>query len=683
MRKIVVIAPIALVLAGGLSYFAITRYADYEAGRQIDRVIDGLKAEGFEASRGAVAYDLFANRLEAKDIAVSTPAGERLHIAGLTASGLAQPATDRIRVEQVELRELSVERPVSLAPAITGQVRVPQVVVTGFEGATRVSATANEPLPVALAFVEAARIARIQIPTASSTLRSGPQDMAVESDVTYHNIVVEDVASGRIARSTVEQAVFQIGGNAAAAGQGEIGPVRTEGADIATALILLDPVRRQAETGSRQLYGAVTGENYRFKAGNGTAEEWKTIRLGEVSVRPAGLPTEELIAIGLRLREMAAAGDEPQAQEVAEFMDTLASVYDALTIKGASFEGLKATEPTATVKLDSLTFGTLENGRLDSFALNGLSGTEQTGATATGATSPGTAAPSAEAPRPFRLDRLTVKGLRPGIAMRFAGEVSVSPRTAQDPVTLLRLLGVVDGIELNGLEAATAPGEAVTIDTFALSWSARPGALPTRLAFTLRAAAPTAGMGEAAKAGLLLPPDVSRASIAADLGLQWAEADRTLTLAPVYAEISDSFAFHGSARLTDVGPAAFAAEPDAALGAMMAANLASVEVKLTDSGLYEQKLAEAAREQGATPEALRQLLAGFSEMMLSPLTEDRPDFRPAVEQLTAFLARPMGTLALRLTPRNPPLPLANAVLAAQNDPIELLNEVNIEALDPQ
>lgn len=665
MRKTFLIALALLLLVGGGGYFALLGYADYEARHQLDLMVERLKADGVAASHGAVKYDLFDQRLEVKDLSFTAANGGTLRIAALTASGLDQPAPDRFAASHIELRELALEGPLLLAPGMHGRFDAPLITIADYDGPTELVVASKAPGPLALAYVEATNIGRVDIPAASSTTVAGVGEEQVKTSTTYHGITVEGVRGGKIARSAIASSVFQMDGSSKAArAQGEIGTVSAESVDLGAILVLLDPERRLKETDFRLIYGAITAENYRLHADDGTVQGWASMKLRDVALAPSRIPAEELLAVGARIRELAVIGQQPAADEVADLLTGIAGAYDALRIGGASFQGMSATAPDgATVTLKSMVLGKLDQGRLDTLALEGLEGKEPGGA-------------------PFRLDRLALGGLRPGATLRLAAQATLEPIVNDDPLALVRALSLFDSIDITGAQVPVGyKNEPAIIDTLSLAWTANDDGFPTRVKATLRASAPTDQIPNGTSVTLLLPESVSRASIAADISGQWNPTDQTATLDPFYVEVSDSFSLNARARLTHVAPAAFAPDKVAALNALMAANLALVEVKLTDSGLYEQKLEEAAKEQGATPDMLRQLLGGFAEMVLSPVTDERPDFEPAVQALIAFLQKPMGTIALRVTPRADTLPLSAIAEAAQTDPMTLVNQVDIDVVE--
>ncbi|MBS7536355.1 hypothetical protein KHC28_22135 [Ancylobacter sonchi] len=664
MRKTFLIALAALLLAVGAGYFGLIFYADYAARRQIDTLVAALAADGITASHGAVDFDVFERRLDVKDLAVEAPGQGKVRIAALTARGLDQPAADKVSVREVEIRELEADGPLPLAPDVTGRFAAPLIALTDVVGPAQVATAGQQPWPLVLAIVEATRIGRIDIPASSSSTVTGEATTRVETDVTYGPLVLERFEAGKIARLGVESTSFQIGGTPAVAAQGEMGPVVAENIDIVPLLVLLDPDRRRRETDFRTVYGSIRAEKYSFRAENGTAETWAAMKVNDVALQPSGVPAEDLLTIGRRVSEVAAQGREPAPQEVAELLVGIAGAYDALRIGSASFEGLEAKEKDGpTVAIKTIGLGKLDGGRLDLISVEGLSGQQPDGAS-------------------FRLDRLALGGFSPGHTLRFAAQVATTPALTRDPAQLMALIGMFASVEVAGLEAPlAAKGEPLRLDTLSLSWDAADGAVPTRLAFKLRGSGPTASLPTGSPLALLVPDGVSRASLSVDVGARWNPGDKAVLVEPVYAEMSDSFALHGKARLGNVEAAAFSPDPTAALGAAMTANVDMVQLTLTDSGIYDQKLAEAAREQGVQPEMLRQLFAGFAEMLLGPVTEDRPDLDPAVQALVAFLQKPMGTLALRVTPRGQPLPLLVAVEAMRSDPTSLLDQVNIQVVD--
>ncbi len=666
MRKTFVIAAAALLVALVGGYFALGAIVNHFARRQVDALIADLGAAGIEAHRGEVRYDLFKGHFEIENVAFTSPGQGSVKFASLVADGVARPDDRRFTARQIDIRDLSFAGPAPLAPMIDTTYRAPKIEITGVVGPTTVTPEGTEPAQIALAVLEALKVQRIAIPESLVTTRSGTGNDRIETDVTHGATTLDDIAGGRVARASVEPSRFTMGGAPANAATGRVGRVNLDSIDLAAFLILLDPERRAKEDSYRTVYGAITVDGYELKADNGLVQQWKAIEIADVAIRPSAIPAEELLASGQRLQELTAKGEQPAPAELSALLRAAAATYDGVRIRSIALKEMNAVEVDGTkVELAALTAGPLDEGRLDSLAVERLKGTDAGG-------------------KAFRLDALKIGGLRPGAIMELAADVADDPQATKDISWLMRLFGVVSSVAVEGAEApAEQGGEPVVVDKASLSWSGETDALPTHMSASLRVTGPTSAFAADKPMFALVPDGLQRASVAVDLGGTWDEAASTLTLAPVYAEVSDAFALSLKLALKDVDDALFSPQPDEALAGALGANLASLDITLTDSGIYERKLEEAAQQQGMDPEALRQLFAGFAELLLAQTLADRPDLEPAAQALVSFIQKPLSTLSLRVTPRHGDLPVMTVVEAVEaGEPLSVIDELNIQLTDP-
>ncbi|CAA0089074.1 Uncharacterised protein [Starkeya nomas] len=662
MRKTFIVALVALLVAGIGGYFGFTFYVGYLARSHVAAVLANLKANGVEATTGEVRYDVFDGRFELRDIALAAPGQGALKVASFLATGVERPSPARLFAKKVEIEGIAFDGPLPLAPEIDASYRAPRIDVTALEipSATPGAGTAWQ---VALAFLEQVTADRIAIPESTVSTRAGAGDSRIETDVTHGAVTFERLVDGRFATATIEPSTFTLGGAPQNAGKGSVGRVSAEGVDVGAMLVLLDPERRLAADAFRTVYGAISVDGYEVTTDGGLRQRWKSMALRDLAIRPSAIPAEELFAMGQRLQQLAAQGKEPSPEEAAQIMQLVAGVYDeGLRIGSIVFDGMDGTTPDGgKASLASLKAGPLEGGRFDQIALDKLSGTEADGKT-------------------FRVARLFVGGLRPGTMMDLAAEAT------RDAKALLnwpaRLFSVLGTFELDDAEAPTDKGEPVNIDKLSLSWNGETDALPTRIAATLRMTGPTDAVSAADTAFALVPGQAQRVNVAMDVKADWNEGSGTATLDPIYVEVSDAFAVSARLTLNDVDDSVFSAQPDEAIAGAAQVNLGQLVISVTDAGLYDQKLEEAAKEQGIKPAEIRQLFAGFAELLLSETVSERPELGPAVQAFVSFIQKPMSTLALRITPRSEPLPVMTIVETLNGDnPLGVVDELDVEVAD--
>lgn len=662
MRKTFVVAFVALLVAAVGGYLGFTAFVAHLARSHVDAVLANLKAGGVDASAGKVSYDVLAGRFELHDLSLTAPGQGTLKVASFVANGVERPSPARIFAHDVAIEGVAFDGPLPLAPAVEASYRAPRIELAAVEF------PATEPAPgapwqVVLDVFGKVTTDRVSIPGSTVKTTSGAGDQRIETEVTHGAATFEMLKDGRFARASVAPSRFTVGGAPRYAGSGSVGDILAEGVDLSAFIILLDPQLREAATQFRTVYEAVTVAGYDVAAGDGLKQRWERLELRDVAIRPSAIPAEELFALGRQMQELAARGENLPPADAARLMEALASIYDGgLRVGSASFEGLHGETPDGgKATLAALKAGPFEEGRLDMLTLEKLKGTEPGGA-------------------PFHIDRLAVGGLRPGAALTLAAQITHEPDALLGwPAPLFALVG---SVELDGAEAPTEAGEPVSIDRLALSWSGEPDALPTHLSASLRMTGPTGAVDPRQSAFALVPDQVGRASVAADIGASWNEAAGTATLEPFYVEVSDAFAVTAKLSLGDVDDSVFSTEPDEAMAGIGQVNLAALELTITDSGLYQQKLDEAAKEQGMSADDIRQLIAGFADLLLAQAVTDRPELGPAVQAFVDFIQHPGSTLALRITPRGGPLPvLAIGEALLGEDALGIVDELNVEVIE--
>ena len=665
MRKPLLLALAVLLVAGIGGYFGFNLLIDHLARRQVETLFADLHASGIEAKGREASYDVFSGRFEIHDLSFAAPGQGTLKIASVLATGIERPSPYRLFAKQVEIGELSYEGPLPLAPVVEASYRAPQITIHALEIPSTQPAGAR-PWQIARDVLQQTTADRISIPESLVITTTGAGVSRIETDVTHGATEFERLYEGRFAQASVEPSRFTIGGAPANAATGKVGRVSVETIDVATLLTLLDPERRQADDEFHTVYGRISVDGYEITADDGMRQRWGAIDIHDVGIRPSIIPAEDLLALGSRLREAAVRGEKPSPDLVAQSLRSLAAAYDGVRFASASLKEMSAQEEDGSkAELAALTMGPLDAGRLDNFAIDHLRGTDADG-------------------KIFRVDQMKIGGLRPGTILELGADATDDPRSTRGLSWIMRLFGVVDSFEIDSAEAPAPAGDGdpVVLDKLALSWNGEPDAFPTHIAASLRVSGPTSAFPRNNSLFALVPDGVTRASAALDIGGQWDESQGTLTLAPLYAEVSDAFSLALKIRLKDVDDSLFSTQPDEAMAGAAAASLDSVEITLSDAGIYERKLEEAAKEQDMEPEAIRQLLASFAELMFSATVADRPELEPATQAFVGFLQQPLGTLALRITPRGDDLPLGTiAETLLGDEPLTLIDDLNIEVTE--
>lgn len=658
MRKPFLIALVALLILGIGGYFGIGLYVNHVARGEVDSALATLRAGGATASVEDVRYDLFAGRFEMRGLSLAGPGQGALKIGTLVANGIERRGNERVFARDVALTDVALSPPLGLGGIDTSEYRAPRAEITGLEFPMRAPVDGTPP-QIALSFLRQVTAERVDIPVSTNTGSSGTGDTRIVSEETNGAIRLDALAKGRFARVTAEPSRFTLSGPTGSSGKGSVGRVEITGFDVAAVLILLDSELREASDAFITVHDSIAMADYELTLDGGVSQRIKNMTMKEVAIRPSAIPVEQILAMRGQLEKLAAAGREAPPEEAAELFRLIASIYDeGIRIGGMSLDTLDATAPGGIAfSLGAFTLGAVEGGRIDSLTLDKLAGT----------------GPAGES---FKMGRFALGGLRAGTLMTLLAD------TAEHPAQVGRwpapFFNTLESLSIDKLEAPTEEGSPLDIDRFALTWTAEPDALPTRISATLRMSGPTALVNSGKSAFALVPGQLNRASIAVDFGAAWNEAANTVVVEPAYVEVSDAFSLNLRLRLSGVDDSVFSTEPDEALAGAGEVNLDALDLTLTDAGLYDQKLEEAAKEQGLKPEEIRQLFAGFADLLLGQAVTDRPELGPAVDAFIRFVQKPMGTLSLRVTPRNPPLPMLLIVEALNSeDPLSLVDELNV------
>ena len=659
MRKPLLIALVALPVLGVGGYFGLTAYVNHLARSEVLSALGTLRGAGAQASVGEVKFNLFTRRFELHDLSVIGPAKGELKIGTLVANGVEQRDAGRVFVATAQISDVTADIPqVISTPGIT-RYHAPLVEITALSVPGQAPVDGS-PARIALDFFRSITAERIDIPASTGTGSTGEGATLVKNEESNGAIRLDGLANGRFATVTGEPSRLTFTGQPEFSGHGSVGKVDIKGFDIAGMLVLLDPEQREASDQFITIHDAVTIDGYAFTLNNGLSYRTAKMSMTGVAIRPAAIPLEELSAAGQQLQTIDRTGAAtPPPEEMAPIFRTAAAAFDeGVRFGGFAIEGLDVTAPGGIAfSLGAFTLGAVEGGRIDSLTLDTLTGTGPEG-------------------KSFKMGRFALGGLRAGTLMTLMAD------TAEHPAQVGRwpapFFNTLESLSIDKLEAPTEEGSPLDIDRFALTWTAEPDALPTRISATLRMSGPTAMINSGNSAFALVPGQLDRASLAVDFGAAWDEATNTVVVEPAYVEVSDAFSLNARLRLSGVDDSVFSTEPDEALAGAAEVNLDSFDLTLTDAGLYDQKLEQAAKEQGLKPEEIRQLFAGFADLLLGQAVADRPELGPAVDAFIRFVQKPMGTLSLRVTPRNPPLPMLLIVEALNSeDPLSLVDELNV------
>jgi hypothetical protein len=172
----------------------------------------------------------------------------------------------------------------------------------------------------------------------------------------------------------------------------------------------------------------------------------------------------------------------------------------------------------------------------------------------------------------------------------------------------------------------------------------------------------------------------TKLEMAAAIGAHYDAAAKALSLEDFTIEGVKMGSIGLKANFGDIDPALFTGDKDARLQALFAGSIASLEIKLVNSGIFEKAVAFYAKQQGATPDALKQQISAAATQMVPALLGGSPDSLKVAAEAQKFIASPKN-LTISLKAKGEPLKAADFIGAG--DPTAIIGKVNISAIANQ
>ena len=213
MRKLFAGLSVALCLGAG-AYFGAVYWAERTAAREVDAMLDRWRSGGGTATRGRVAFDLWTRTARVADVALQSPSApdERIAIDEVVATGIDPSG----RVRRLELVGLEMSHAL---PGLAGarlEQKAPRVTLADFSERPLARTRGGSPLDAMRRWLEqlsAIAASSIEVPSLTVTITPAseqePAAGAGTAEYTYSNLVLRDVANGRIADATVDSVTFR------------------------------------------------------------------------------------------------------------------------------------------------------------------------------------------------------------------------------------------------------------------------------------------------------------------------------------------------------------------------------------------------------------------------------------------------------------------------------------------
>jgi hypothetical protein len=157
----------------------------------------------------------------------------------------------------------------------------------------------------------------------------------------------------------------------------------------------------------------------------------------------------------------------------------------------------------------------------------------------------------------------------------------------------------------------------------------------------------------------------------------WNEAANEIALREVSVQGQDMGTLSLTGTIGNVTKDLFSPDEATAAAALIGAKAKSADVVVEDRGLLGRYLANAAKEQKTTPEALRTIYASAAPFVVSSVMGNSEQAKTLGQAIGRFIAKP-GKLTINAQPKNPSgFGVMDAMLAS--DPKEALGKLNISA----
>jgi len=666
MRKLMVGLLVALGLGAG-AYFGAVYWAERTAAREIDGMLDRWRSGGGTATRGRVAYDLWTRTARVADVALqseSTP-DERIAIDEVVAAGI-EPSG---RVRRLELVGLQTSHALAGLAGARLEQKAPRVTLTDFSERPLARTRGGSPLDAMrrwLGQLSAITASSIEVPSLTATItpaasKSQPQAPGT-TEYAYSNLVLRDVANGRIAEATVDNISFS--GSGSGAGRmtrgftGEMATASVRGIDMGPVLDLLDPSRPRDE-GYRSIYRELSAGPYTVRFGDGTGVGVDKLVGEDIGFRPAKLSLDDLVF----LMEVTKPGTAPPATpgQLGMLVDKIAGLYDGVRLGRLEMQGLQVDAPRDGIKIASVALNGFDEGRLAEVVIEGLKG-------------------QTPAREPLAIGRVALRGFHIANLLRTtsAQMASVGLRTAgPNP---LAMLGLIEGVELRDVAVPDPKtGRPIRFDALDASWGRLVGGIPSEARISARMSGPVDPGDSEAFMRALAARGIAALAASVDLGVRWKEAEQSVVLAPATMEIRDVVELSVKGSLGNVPREMLSTDIVKVIGGAPLVEAGPIELTVRDLGIVDLAAAQLGQAKGADAAAGRALLVEALAQRAASAAQTSPELQPFLDALSRFLQGKGETLTVTLTPKGS-VALLQLIEAARRDAVgALLANFTVEA----
>jgi hypothetical protein len=592
-----------------------------------------------------------------RNVAVSTPHGAHIAIGTIRTSLSPIAAALAQAVETVTLENVVVDLgPVSYrAPKIEFRsVNLPR----GDLGSL-FDANVSEPLGRRLARLSARQIL---IPELISERNIGGRRETVH----YRNTVAENITEGRSARATSDGGVIEATRPGKPDVRGTFGRIALIGVDAAETARALSDKATPDNRELKRLYESFAVETLAFADDKGVEVTVSRLEGRDVRARPTAESWMEFTRFMASLPEDS---ERSQAEET-RLLAQLSEAYGALEIGSLEAVGLtfrdtrERDQPEG--RIARMTYSGAAPGRPSEARAEGMEFSAKNGRT--------------------RVESIVFSGF--SLENTVAGLRTVGDRPLRDlePADARKLIPTIGTVRVAGLDVDVldengtlkALPEKIRFAIRQLEFGAEKplNGIPTEVRFGVDGftmAIPAAAKEDGLKTLLDLGYRTVDVSFATHLA--WNEAAAEIAVRELSFRGAEMGALALQGTLGGVSKDVF--DPDTALAsvALVGATAKSLELTIENRGLIDRYLAQEAKSQKKTPEALRREYGTAAAVAIPVMLGSSEQAKSLGQAIARFVAKP-GRLAIRARAKNPG-GVGIADVAAASAPAEILDQVNV------
>jgi hypothetical protein len=523
-----------------------------------------------------------------------------------------------------------------------------------------VSASLTEPLASRLAKLNAKQVS---IPELTSEETIG----GIKQTTTYRNIVASDVAQGRSAKVTIDASSAEVAGakQKSLVTQGRMVLEDFNGTELARVYT----ERAGPQPGAlARIYGAFTVDAVSATDPSGTE-----IRIARISGRDLfARPTEESWSGTLSFVSAMAEMDKPSEQDNVRLMAAMADILGAFEIGQMEVVGIDMTGRTTdndfvAMKVARIGYSGPANNRPADARLEGLELRAKDGGA--------------------KIASLSFTGFSFQSTLEGIKALKGKPLDQLDAASLRKLIPTIGTMRWSGLDfdlpddkakGRQAQNTRFTLKDLEITADKPLNGVPTNLRIAVQnLALPIPADGKDEQLKPLRDLGYKAVDLSFATAASWNEAGNEL----VIREVSTSGAEMGNITLRGTlgGVTKNVFDPDnaVAMTALVGATAKTLDLTVENAGLLDRYLAQEARKQKKTPDALRREYGAIATAAIPALLGGSAQAKSLGQAVSRFIAKP-GRLTISARSKDP-AGLGILYLAATADPATILDRLEVNA----